>query len=97
MFSDLLVALFLHGKIKTTVTRAKEVQPLADRLVLWARQGTLSSKRKLQALVKDRARVKMIIEKSLSRFEGRSSGFTRLIRVGSRRGDAAPLACLELV
>jgi large subunit ribosomal protein L17 len=97
MLSDLTVALFKHGKIRTTLNRAKETRRLADRFVSLAREGTVAARRRLYAYVKNRTLVKSICEKSLSRFEGRTSGFTRMVRIGSRRGDGAPLVMLELI
>jgi len=97
MLTDIAVALFTYDKIKTTVTRAKEVRRLAAWFVFWARENKVAAKRRLQAYVKDRSKVKMICEKSLQRFEGRKSGFTRMVRVGMRRGDGVPMARLELV
>ena len=97
MLSDITVALFKRNKIKTTVTRAKEVRKLADRFVRWGRGGTVVAKRKLYAYCRDRSIVKEICEKSMQRFEGRTSGFTRMVRIGARRGDGAPMVSLELV
>ena len=97
VLTDLVVALFTHDKIKTTVTRAKEAQALADRFVTLAKRPTLAAKRRLAAYVKRRPLVKMIVDKAQAKFEGRTSGYTRVVRVGFRRGDGAPLAMLELV
>jgi len=97
MLSDLTVALFKNDKIRTTLARAKETRRLADRFVILARQGTVAAKRRLYRYVKNRTLVKTICEKSLSRFEGRTSGFTRMVRIGSRRGDGATLVMLELM
>lgn len=97
LLTDISVALFTRDKVKTTVPRAKEVRKLAAKFVALAREGTVAAKRKLYAYVKDRSIVKTICDKSLQRFEGRTSGFTRIVRVGRRRGDGAELASLELI
>ena len=97
LLTDISVAVFTRDKIKTTVPRAKEARRWVAKFVALARTGTVASKRKLYAYVKDRAIVKANCEKSLQRFEGRTSGFTRIVRVGKRRGDGVELASFELV
>ena len=89
-------ALIKHGKIKLTLSRGKAVKSIAEKLISLAKSGNINSRRRALAKLKDRDIVKALFDLA-PRFEGRPGGFTRLVRIGFRRGDAAPLALLEFV
>ena len=95
--SNLLQALFRHERIKTTFSRAKEVQPLAEKIITLGKRADLHARRQAVAIVKDNAMVKKVFTDLAARYKERRGGYTRLIRLSPRRGDAAPLAFLELV
>jgi large subunit ribosomal protein L17 len=85
-----------HGKIKLLLVRARTVRRIAERLISLAKKNDLPSRRQALKILKDRDRVKTLFELG-ARFEGRAGGFTRLVKTGFRRGDAARMAVLELV
>jgi len=89
-------ALIKYGRIKLTLSRAKSVKKIVEPLISCAKRGDLSARRQVAKIIKDKKLLKSLFEMA-SRFEGRPGGFTRLIHLGFRRGDAAPLAQLELL
>ncbi|HET9488534.1 MAG TPA: 50S ribosomal protein L17 [Methylomirabilota bacterium] len=97
MVRNLLVALFRHERITTTETKAKAVRPLADRIVTLAKQESLHARRQALAMVPDAQVVARLFDTIAARFSDRHGGYTRIIKNGVRRGDAAPLVFLELV
>ena len=97
MVRNLLVALFRHERITTTETKAKAVRPLADRVVTLAKQESLHARRQALAMVPDSEVVARLFDTIAARFSDRQGGYTRIIKSGVRRGDAAPLVFLELV
>lgn len=97
MFRNLLTALFRHERITTTVAKAKVLRPLADRLVTLAKRDDLHARRQVLTLVPDTAVVRRMFDSIAARYADRRGGYTRIIPAGTRRGDAAPLAVLELV
>lgn len=96
---SLVQALFLNDRIKTTETRAKEVRGDVDRIITWAKKGDLHSRRlAIAALGNDKELVREIFEKvNQGMFEGRSGGYTRIMKLGPRKGDGAPMVIMELV
>ena len=96
MLYDEAAALVKYGKIKLTLTRAKAVKPIVEKLISMAKDGDVFSRRKALSIIKHRTLVKTLFGLA-ARFEGRAGGFTRITKIGFRRGDAAPLALLELV
>jgi large subunit ribosomal protein L17 len=94
---NLLVALFRHERIATTEAKAKAVQPLADRIITLAKQESLHARRQALAMVPDSGVVARLFDTIAARFSDRHGGYTRIIKGGFRRGDAAPLVFLELV
>ena len=96
MLHDEAAALIRYGKIKLTLTRAKAVRPIVEKLITLSIAQDVHSRRRVYSKLKDRDLVKQLFEMS-ARFEGHPGGFTRITRIGFRRGDAAPLALLELV
>jgi large subunit ribosomal protein L17 len=97
MIRNMLVALFRHERITTTETKAKAVRPLADRIITLAKQESLHARRQALAMVPDAEVVGRIFDTIAARFAERHGGYTRIIKNGVRRGDAAPLVFLELV
>jgi large subunit ribosomal protein L17 len=89
LFRNQLTALFTHDRIVTTLPKAKELRPLAERMVTLAGTGTLPARRKVLTMVPDKEVV--------SRFSDRPGGYTRIMRLGRRRGDGAELAIIEFV
>ncbi|MDP3724475.1 MAG: 50S ribosomal protein L17 [bacterium] len=90
-------ALFEHEVIQTTEARAKAVRPFVDRLITRACEGTLPARARLVAVLQEDNLVDKMIHVYGSRYKDRHGGYTRMVRVGIRRGDAAPLVRLELV
>jgi large subunit ribosomal protein L17 len=89
-------ALFKHDRITTTVTRAKQVRRLVDRMITLAKKNNLAAKRKILSGLHDKPTAKALWNSS-ARFAKRSGGYTRIVQVGPRLGDAVPMAILELV
>lgn len=85
----------LHGKIQTTLAKAKVVKPLVEKLVTLVKENSLSSRRRIQSFLKNPSLVNELVERVKN--SSRTSGFTRLIHTSTRRGDNAPLARLEWV
>jgi len=97
MLRSLATALFTNERIKTTEARAKEVRPLVDKIITWAKKGDVHSRRLALAELGDRELVHKIFSELAPRFEGRDGGYTRILKLGPRKGDAAPMVILELV
>ena len=97
LFRSLLSALFTHERIETTETRAKELRKFADKVVTLAKAGDLSSRRRAIVMVGDKNAVHKIFEEASTKFASRNSGYTRIYKLNPRRGDAAPMALIELV
>jgi large subunit ribosomal protein L17 len=97
LFRNLLVALFRHDRITTTVAKAKAVRGLADHMVTLAKRDNLHARRQVLEMVPDPVVVKRLFDSIAARSADRNGGYTRIIRAGTRPGDAAPLAILELV
>jgi large subunit ribosomal protein L17 len=97
LFRNLLTGLFTHERITTTVAKAKAIRPLADHLVTLAKEDNLHARRQALTLVPDVVVVRRLFDTIGARYADRRGGYTRIIPVGTRRGDNAPLAILELV
>jgi len=97
MLRQLVEALFLHGRIRTTVTRAKEARPIAERIVTWAKKGTLHHRRLAFAVIYRQDVVNRVFDHMVEWYRNRPGGYTRIIKMGPRPGDNAPMAFLELV
>jgi large subunit ribosomal protein L17 len=97
LFRNLLVALFRHERITTTVTKAKAVRGLAEHMVTLAKRDTLHARRQVLAMVPDPVVVKKLFDSIAARLGDRRGGYTRILKAGSRPGDRAPMAILELV
>ncbi|GAA0534428.1 50S ribosomal protein L17 [Paractinoplanes ferrugineus] len=97
ILANLATELFRHGKIKTTETKAKRLRPLAEQLITKAKRGDLHSRRRVLATVKDKDVVYALFEQIAPRYGNRPGGYTRITKTGPRKGDAAPMAVIELV
>jgi len=97
MLANLASSLFKHGRIKTTETKAKRLRPFAERLVTSAKRGDLASRRQVLKVIRDKDVVFTLFDQIGPRFATRPGGYTRIVKVGPRKGDAAPMAVIELV
>lgn len=99
MKKSLVTALFLNDRIKTTATRAKEIRPEVDRVITWAKAGTLHARRQaITALGGDSTLVGEIFQKAeQGMWADRNGGYTRIFKLGPRKGDNAPMVIMELV
>lgn len=97
MFSNQLQSLMTHERIETTLTKAKELRPLAERLITIGKSDDLAARRKVSRWIPDRTTVKKVFESLAPRFVDRPGGYTRILRLGPRQGDAAEAAILEFV
>jgi large subunit ribosomal protein L17 len=97
LFRNLLVALFRHERITTTEAKAKAVRGLADHMITLAKRENLHARRQVLAMVPDAEVVRALFDRIVARFGDRHGGYTRILKIGPRRGDAAPMVVLELV
>ena len=97
MLRGMTTLLLETGKVDTTVTRAKEVRALADKMITLGKKNTLASRRQALAFITKEDVVSKLFNEIAPRYEGRSGGYTRVIKTGPRRGDAAEMAIIELV
>jgi large subunit ribosomal protein L17 len=97
MLANLATSLFEHGRITTTEAKAKRLRPLAEKLVTFAKRGDLHARRQVMTLIRDKDVVHHLFAEIGPRFESRPGGYTRITKVGPRKGDNAPMAVIELV
>lgn len=97
MLRSLAIAVFTHERIKTTEPKAKEARILVERIVTWGKKGDMHSRRLAMAQLGDKELVRKIFDDIAPRFEGRDGGYTRILKLGPRKGDSAPMVILELV
>ncbi len=98
MKRSLVQALFLNDRIKTVEARAKEIRPDVDKVITWAKRGDLHSRRLAIAYLNDKELVREIFEKvAQGMFKDRPGGYTRIMKLGNRKGDNAPMVIMELV
>ena len=97
LYSNLAGALIEHGRIKTTVTKAKAVKPLAEQMITLGRRGDLHARRQATAFLRSRDVVHKLFDEVAPLFKDRPGGYTRIVKIGPRPGDAAEMAYLELV
>ena len=97
MMANLATALFEHGRITTTEAKAKRLRPLAERLITFAKRGDLSARRRVLTVVRDKDVVHVLFTEIGPRYQTRQGGYTRIVKVGPRKGDNAPMAVIELV
>ncbi|MQA06274.1 MAG: 50S ribosomal protein L17 [Streptosporangiales bacterium] len=97
ILANLATQLFEHGRITTTVTKAKRLRPLAERLITKARRGDLHARRQVAKVIRDKDVVQELFDEVGPRYVNRPGGYTRITKIGARKGDNAPLAVIELV
>ncbi len=97
MLANLATALFEHGKITTTEAKAKRLRPLAERLITFAKRGDLAARRKVMTVIRDKSVVHELFTEIGPQYAGRPGGYTRITKIGPRKGDNAPMAVIELV
>jgi len=97
MLRNMVTSLFEHEKISTTDARAKELRPMAEKLITLAKRGDLHARRLVTSVVRDRKVVGKLFEQIAPRFADRPGGYTRIIKLGNRLGDNAPLSLIALV
>ena len=97
MLSNMAASLFQHGAVVTTVAKAKELRPVAEKLITLARRGDLHARRLVEKRIRDKAVSSTLFKDIGPRFAARPGGYTRIIRVGHRAGDAADMARIELL
>lgn len=97
LFRSILTSFFAHGRIETTEMKAKEASKLAAKMITLAKKGDLHARRQALSFLMDETVVKKLFEEVGPKYKDRQGGYTRIMKLGPRRGDAAPMAILELV
>ena len=97
MLANLATALFEHGKITTTEARARRLRPVAERLITFAKRGDLHARRQVLTVVTDKTVVKTLFDEIGPSYATRAGGYTRITKIGPRKGDNAAMAVIELV
>jgi large subunit ribosomal protein L17 len=97
MLANLATSLFEHGRITTTEAKAKRLRPFAEKLVTFAKRGDLHARRQVMTVIRDKDVVHALFAEIGPRYENRPGGYTRITKVGPRKGDNAPMAVIELV
>lgn len=97
MLANLATALFEHGRITTTEAKAKRLRPLAERLITFAKRGDIAARRRVLTVVRDKSVVHTLFTEIGPNYAGRAGGYTRIVKIGNRKGDNAPMAIIELV
>ena len=97
MFRNMVTSLFKHQRIRTTDAKAKELRRWADRLITLAKRGDLHARRQALAIIREKDVVHKLFEDAPNRYGKTSGGYTRVIKIGRRAGDAAPVSIVELV
>ena len=97
LYANLAGALIEHGRIRTTETKAKAVRPIAEKMITLGREGSIHSRRQALAYLRTQEIVHKLFSEVAPRFKDRPGGYTRIVKLGPRQGDSAPMAYLELV
>jgi large subunit ribosomal protein L17 len=97
LLANLAAALYTHERITTTETKAKRLRPLAERLITFAKRGDLHARRRVLAVIGDKAVVHKLFTEIAPQVADREGGYTRITKIGNRKGDNAPMAVIELV
>lgn len=97
MLRAMVTFLLENGKIETTVTRAKEVRAMAEKMITLGKEGSLHSKRQVFAYVTKEGVAKKLFDEIAPKYADKNGGYTRIIKIGPRRGDAAEMAIIELI
>ena len=97
LLANLAAALYTHERITTTETKAKRLRPLAERLITFAKRGDLHARRRVLAVIGDKSVVHKLFTEIAPQVADREGGYTRITKIGNRKGDNAPMAVIELV
>ena len=97
ILANLATALFEHGRITTTEARARRLRPVAERLITISKKGDLHARRRVLTVIRKKDVVHTLFAEIGPRFENREGGYTRIVKIGPRKGDNAPMAVIELV
>ena len=97
ILANLATSLFEHKRITTTETKAKRLRPLAERLITFAKRGDLAARRRVLTVVRDKGVVQVLFTEIGPAMAERNGGYTRITKIGPRKGDNAPMAVIELV
>jgi len=97
ILAGLATALFAHGRVRTTEAKARRLRPLAERLITKAKRGDLHARRQVLTVVRDKTVVHRLFAEIGPQYRNRPGGYTRILKLGPRKGDAAPMALIELV
>ena len=97
MLRNLATSLFRHERIETTTAKAKELRPYAERLITLARRGDLHARRLVARKIQDREVLGKLFDEISSRYAERPGGYTRILKLGNRKGDSAEISLIELV
>ena len=97
LFRSILTSFFQHERIETTEAKAKEISGLAELLITLAKRGDLAARRQAIARLADEEVVRKLFDEIAAKYNDRQGGYTRILKIGPRRGDAAPMVILELV
>jgi len=97
MFRNMAVAIIKHEQITTTLPKAKEIRPIVEKLITLGKRGTLHARRQAFAQLRDEAIVAKLFSTVAERYQGRSGGYTRVLKAGVRYGDNADMAVVEMV
>jgi large subunit ribosomal protein L17 len=97
LYSNLAAALIEHGRIRTTEAKAKEVRPIVEEMITLGKRGDVAAHRQAVAFLRSKPVAHILFADVAPRFADRPGGYTRIVKIGPRQGDAAPMAYLELV
>ena len=97
LMRNMATSLFRHGRIETTTAKAKELRPYAERLITLAKRGDLHARRLVARKIADRQVLGALFDDIAPRFSDRPGGYTRILKLGARKGDAADMSLIELV
>ena len=97
LLANLAVAFITHGRIKTTLAKTKVLRPVVEKLITLGKRQDISARRQAAAILKDKDAVKKLFSEVGPKFDERNGGYTRIMRLGPRAGDGAPMAIIEMV
>ena len=97
MLRNLVTSVILSGKIETTEAKAKQIRSITEKMVTLGKRGDLHARRQALAYMFNETAVRILFEEIAPRYQERQGGYTRILKIGPRRGDAAPMAILEMV
>ena len=95
MLANITASLIKHGRIETTLAKAKTLRSIADRMVTLGKRGTVAARRRAIATIRDKTAVDIAFDEFAKRFQSRQGGYTRIMKLGYRHGDSAPMAMIE--